>query len=481
MAVVDDAGRLLASVEVDDTPAGYAAVCALIAERCPESGPVRAAMATDTETSLVSLLLAAAGEPLALGDEQTVAAFANGEPAGAPDSHRRAVALARALQAGTLAAASQPAPRDLAALRPVLAAHRAATAGRTAAVTMLREVLRELYPAALRTFPDPGQPLALAALERLADPVQVARGEDGNAVGQLCAAGFPEAEVRAAVAALWEAVADAAARRSSTEAIGATVRNGVSAVRSADGVATALVSVIADHVEPRTGGRGFPAVPPVSGPPAAPPVSSPPAAPVSGQPAVSGPPVVSDPLTAPAASLPPGAGSPLAAQAAASTGAEVWPAPPGGIGDATASPPQPMPGPAGVPPPPVLPAGSPAAPQPVATHQEAPILPPAQQPPMRAPSQQPPVAAPAHQPPVGPPAHQPATFPAAPAAALSAPGEAPSSGFTPSAPVSGAPLPSAPVSGAPPSAAPVSGAPAPQASGQVAPSVAGPVSASPVF
>ncbi|MGH3648278.1 MAG: transposase, partial [Micromonosporaceae bacterium] len=75
VAVVDDAGRLLANVEVDDTPAGYAAVCTMIADRSAETGPTRAAMATDSETNLVPLLLAAAGEPLAVGDSGAVAQF----------------------------------------------------------------------------------------------------------------------------------------------------------------------------------------------------------------------------------------------------------------------------------------------------------------------------------------------------------------------------------------------------------------------
>ncbi|MGH3738051.1 MAG: transposase, partial [Micromonosporaceae bacterium] len=113
MAVVDDAGRLLASVEVDDTPTGYAAVRALIAERCAETGPIHAVMATDSEIALVPLLLAAAGEPLAVADDATIAQFVADQPLGVPVGQRRAVALARALQAGALAASTQPAPRDL--------------------------------------------------------------------------------------------------------------------------------------------------------------------------------------------------------------------------------------------------------------------------------------------------------------------------------------------------------------------------------
>ncbi len=371
VAVVDDAGRLLASQEVDDTPAGYAAVCALIADRCAETGSVRSAMATDSESNLVPMLLAASGEPLAVTDAGTIAHFLPKDPAGTPEPQQRAVALARALQAGALAASPQPAPRDLAALRPVLTAHRAATTGRTASVAMLRELLRELYPAALRAFPDPGAPLALAVLERLADPVQVALGQAGEVAGQLAAAGHPEAET--AVAALRQAVADSSVRSSGAEAVGATVRSGVAAVRSADSAAAALVGVITEQVEPRTSGQGFAAVPPVSGPPVStPPASGPPVsgapisgAPVSGSPAEpllarfnSGslpirraaeqlaPPSLSAPLVAPPPSAPP---------ASAPTPASASPAP--------ASAP---PGLASAPPGPGLPASAPPRHEPVA-------------------------------------------------------------------------------------------------------------------
>ena len=324
VAVVDDAGRLLASEEVDDTPAGYAAVCALIADRCAETGSVRSAMATDSESNLVPMLLAASGEPLAVTDAGTIAPFLPPERSGPPDPQQRAVALARALQAGALAAAPQPAPRDLAALRSVLTAHRAATAGRTASVAMLRDLLRELYPAALRAFPDPGTPLALAVLEQLADPAQVAPGQAGEVAGHLAAAGHPDAE--SAVAALQQAIADTSDRGSGAEAIGATVRSGVAAVRSADNAAATLVSVITEQVEPRTSAQGFAAVPPVSGSP----VSGPPAEPLPAPSISWATPTQGTPLTAPSLSTPlvaPPASPPPASTPAASASPASAPAP----------------------------------------------------------------------------------------------------------------------------------------------------------
>jgi hypothetical protein len=301
--VVDGAGRLVASHEVDDTPTGYAGLLTLISERCADTGQVRAAMATDSETNLIPLLLAAAGDPLAVGDAGTVAQFVSDEPPGTPEPHRRALALARALQSGVLPAATQPAPRDLTALRPVLAAHRAAVAGRGAAVAMLRELLRELYPAALRTFPAPGAPLALAVLERLASPAEVRGLRDGDVLSQLRTAGHPGAEVDTAIATLRRTVAETSTKTPSPEAVAGAIRNGVASVRAAESAAAGLINVIMDRVEPRTSGRGFSAVPPVSAPP------------VSGIPgsarSVSGPPVSGVPAGS-RFSVPPAAPAPVA-------------------------------------------------------------------------------------------------------------------------------------------------------------------------
>ncbi|MGH3656323.1 MAG: hypothetical protein ACRDUA_06665, partial [Micromonosporaceae bacterium] len=287
-------------------PAGYAAVCTLIAERCANSGLVPAAMATDSETNLVPLLLAAAGEPLAVGDAGTVAQFMSSEPSNGTEAQRRALALARALQAGTLAAVNQPAPRDLATLRPILIAHRAATAGRTASVGMLRDLLRELYPAALRAFPEPAVPLALAVLERLPDPTQVTQANDAELVAQLRQAGHAGAEAEAAIAGLRSAVAEMSTRRPPAEAVAATVRSGVATVRSSDSAATALVRVITTQVEPRTGGRGFSAVPPANRTASG--AASVPSQPVSGAPVPGAPlaaaPVSGSPMPAPVSGSP---------------------------------------------------------------------------------------------------------------------------------------------------------------------------------
>ena len=52
----------------------------------------------------------------------------------------------------------------------MLAAHAALASGRHSAAVALREVLRELYPAALRAYPDPAEPVSLAVLDALPEP-----------------------------------------------------------------------------------------------------------------------------------------------------------------------------------------------------------------------------------------------------------------------------------------------------------------------
>jgi hypothetical protein len=172
-AVVDDAGRLIDVCDISDDPVGYAELGALLAER--SGGTAGIAVASDTGEHQVTLLLAAAGRPLALAEEESIDDYADRfgddesfEEVQAPVSERRAVGLARALQAGALAASTQAAPRELMALKPVLAAHAALATGRQGAAMALREVLRELYPAALRAYPDPAEPVPLAILD--ADP-----------------------------------------------------------------------------------------------------------------------------------------------------------------------------------------------------------------------------------------------------------------------------------------------------------------------
>lgn len=262
-AVVDDAGRLLHVCEIGDDPAGYAQLVALLVER--SGGPSGAAIAADSDDHTVTSLLSAAGRPLAIADDDSVDDFAERfadddslEEMQSPPAERQAVGLARALQAGALSAVTLPAPRDLTGYKQVLAAHAALASGRHSAAVALREVLRELYPAALRAYPDPAEPVALAVLDALPEPSMlggtIGRGREMSIAADAIAAhlaadGVADAdEINDAVTALQVAISEtprrAAVSRALTSAVAETVRQAVASVRACDAGCEALVSAL---------------------------------------------------------------------------------------------------------------------------------------------------------------------------------------------------------------------------------------------
>lgn len=268
-AVVDDAGRLLHVCEISDDPAGYAQLVTLLVER--SGGPSGAAISADNDDHTVTSLVSAAGRPLAIADDDSVDGFAERfadddslEEVQAPAVQRRAIGLARALQAGALSAVALPVPRDLAGYKPVLAAHAALASGRHSAAVALREVLRELFPAALQAYPDPAEPVALAVLDALPEPGMLANtGPDEptrRVVADLTAEGIaaPEA-VEATITSLRVAVSEtprrASVSRALTAAVSTTVRQAVAAVRACDVGCETLVGVLHDRAGTPTPGR----------------------------------------------------------------------------------------------------------------------------------------------------------------------------------------------------------------------------------
>ncbi|SCE75245.1 transposase [Micromonospora mirobrigensis] len=267
-AVVDDAGRLLHVCEIGDDAAGYARLVTLLVER--SGGPSGAAIAADSDDHTVTALLSAAGRPLAIADDDLVDDFAERfadddslEEMQSPPAERRAVGLARALQAGALSAVTLPAPRDLAGYKQVLSAHAALSSGRHSAAVALREVLRELYPAALRAYPDPADPVTLAVLDALPEPGMLGPGRESAAdavVAHLAADGVADvAEIGDAVTALRVAVSEtprrATVNRSLTSAVAETVRQAVASVRACDAGCEALVGALDERVAPAPGRR----------------------------------------------------------------------------------------------------------------------------------------------------------------------------------------------------------------------------------
>ena len=281
VAVVDDAGRLIDVCDISDDPVGYAELGALLAER--SGGTAGIAVAADSGEHQVTLLLAAAGRPLAIADEgslheeESLDDYANRfgddeslEEVQAPASERRAVGLARALQAGALSASTQGAPRELMSLKPVLVAHAALATGRQGAAMALREVLRELYPAALRAYPDPAEPIPLAILDAVPEPgLLIGAGSrprvDSVAAG-LADAGVADLEtITDAISSLRVAIGETPRRagigKTVTAAVAETIRHAVAAVRACDSGVTALVGLLAEKATP---------VPATARPPAAP-------------------------------------------------------------------------------------------------------------------------------------------------------------------------------------------------------------------
>jgi hypothetical protein len=272
VAVVDDSGRLLDLCQVNDDPGGYAELCAVFAQRGDLGGiPV----ATDDRRHAVTQLLCTAGRYLAFPEDESPDEL--GERFADDDSvdeirsrpaERRAIGLARALQAGVLSAVPHAPPKELVGLKPLLAAHTALVTGRQQSAGTLREVLRELYPAALRAYADPAEAVPLAVLEALPEPAQLATGASGRTresqvISKLTELGVAEKETLVeAVTALRVAVGEtrrpSGVTRAMASAVADTVRHAVAAVRSCDAATASLVAVIADRMTPSV---SAPAVP----------------------------------------------------------------------------------------------------------------------------------------------------------------------------------------------------------------------------
>ncbi|WP_433083290.1 hypothetical protein ACQP1P_04255 [Dactylosporangium sp. CA-052675] len=265
VAVVDDAGRLIDICEVSDDAGGYAELSALLAQR--SGGTSAVAVAAESDDHVVTQLLTAAGRNLAFTDDDSADDYAerfaddeSPEEIQSNAAERRAVGLARALQAGVLSAVGQAAPRDMLPLKPVLAAHAAVVSGRQSAAATLREVLRELYPAALRAYPDPAESIPLAILDALPEPGILGGGATGRkgdqaVVAELAKAGVADAvTLGEAITALRVAIAETPRRtgvnRAMTTAVAETIRQSVAAVRAGDAAAAALVAVLADKMSP---------------------------------------------------------------------------------------------------------------------------------------------------------------------------------------------------------------------------------------
>jgi hypothetical protein len=271
IAVVDDAGRLLGVHEISDDPSGYADLGSLLVART--SGFTDAAVAADSDDHMVTSLLTAAGRPIVVADDDSTDDFAERfadddsiEEMQAAPAARRAVGLARALQAGAIAAVNLQTPRELVSYKPILAAHVALLNGRHGAAVALREVLRELYPAALRAYPDPAHPLAMSVLDAIPEPSRLSVGGAEaervaeQIVSELARTGVgSEDEIIAAVTALSVAISESPRRggvnKSLAPSAAKSIRQAIAAVRACDAACTELLSTLADRT-PLGSGQG---------------------------------------------------------------------------------------------------------------------------------------------------------------------------------------------------------------------------------
>lgn len=266
-AVVDDTGRLLDLCEFADDPAGYSQLSNLLAERT--TGPYSVAIAADRDDRLVTMLLTTAGWAIALAGDGAVDEFTEryagdltGEIA-SQATQRRAIGLARALHAGALSVALLSTPAAFVAFKPLLAAHGALVTGRHAAATALREVLRELYPAALRAYPDPSDPVALAVIDALPEPGNLSSSASGQGLDaatavdavtvRLTESGVADqSTIAEAVTALQVAIAETPRRsglsRTLTTTVAEAIRQSAAAVRACDAAGAVLVAMLADQV-----------------------------------------------------------------------------------------------------------------------------------------------------------------------------------------------------------------------------------------
>jgi len=254
---VDDLGRTLDVRELTDDARGYARLTSLLAER--STGPYSVAIAVDSDEMLVPQLLITAGWATAVTGRSDGDAYADRfvDSLAGPGAQlrRRALGLARALRAGLLAATALPPPAALADLKPLLAAETALAAGRHGAAVALREVLRELYPAALRAYPDPSDPVALAILDALPEPAALAERDTAAAIDSVAAKLVGGAADRGRIAEALTAlrVAIAESPRSGlgpdVAAAGArAVRQAVAAVGCCDVARRALVDALAQRL-----------------------------------------------------------------------------------------------------------------------------------------------------------------------------------------------------------------------------------------
>jgi transposase len=155
VALVDEAGRLIAKKRINETVAGFAELTAMLAE-AGDSAEDMVPVAIETPRGLLVAALRATGRPVYAINPMAVARYRERHTVSRGKSdHADAMTLANIPRTDRHAHRKLPADTHLAQAIAVLArAHQDATWRRTRASNELRSLLREYYPAFLETFAD---------------------------------------------------------------------------------------------------------------------------------------------------------------------------------------------------------------------------------------------------------------------------------------------------------------------------------------
>ena len=176
VALVDDVGKLIAKLHIDDDAAGFARLLTLLAEHGagPET-PVPIAM--ETAHGLLAAALVAAGYRLFPINPMAVARYRDRYSVSRAKSDAGdAFVLANILRTDLDAHRPLPDDSELAqAVRVLARAQQDTVWERQQTGNKLRSLLREYYPAALIAFPDLAQPDAIEVLQLAPTPTVAAK------------------------------------------------------------------------------------------------------------------------------------------------------------------------------------------------------------------------------------------------------------------------------------------------------------------
>lgn len=191
VALVDEAGRLLARRRVSDDVAGFTELTGLLAEHAGSGGFAPVDVAIETDRGLLVAALRAAGHRVFPVNPKAVDRYRDRHGvSGAKSDPGDALVLAHLLRTDRDRHRPLPATSEAAGAVGVLArAHQDMVWARQQDANRLRSLLREFFPAALQAFPDLTTKTALTVLDAAPTPGAAGRLSRANLTALLIAAG----------------------------------------------------------------------------------------------------------------------------------------------------------------------------------------------------------------------------------------------------------------------------------------------------